>query len=103
MRPDGLLYATWFLFDKRAFPMMQPFQNTLYINRADPTNAVIYDRAWLLKALEATGLVLVDAQPPEMRGFHWYLAIAKKHPGVEPVELPSDEAPYGSMPSPLLP
>ena len=27
--------------------MMQDFQNALYINDVDPTNAVIFDREWL--------------------------------------------------------
>ena len=45
MRPDGWLHASWFLFDKRLFPMMQPFQNALFINETDPSNAVIFDRA----------------------------------------------------------
>ncbi len=44
MAPDGLLRSTWFLCEKRYFPMMQDFQNALYINENDTTNAVIYDR-----------------------------------------------------------
>ena len=36
LRPNGYLNATWFLFDKRSFPMMQPFQNALYINETGP-------------------------------------------------------------------
>src|SRR5262249_1758553 len=46
LRPGGLLVSTWFLFDKREYPMMQEFQNALYINTSDPTNAVIFDREW---------------------------------------------------------
>src|SRR5205807_2068395 len=40
LRRDGIVIATWFLFDKAGFPMMQDFQNALYINESDPTNAV---------------------------------------------------------------
>jgi Methyltransferase domain len=32
LRPDGYPHATWFLFDKSAFPMMQTFLNALFIN-----------------------------------------------------------------------
>jgi SAM-dependent methyltransferase len=46
MRPDGMLAASFFLFEKRYFPMMQDFQNALYINVEDPWNAVIFDREW---------------------------------------------------------
>jgi SAM-dependent methyltransferase len=44
MRPDGLLVASFFLFEKRYFPMMHDFQNALNINLEDPSNAVIFDR-----------------------------------------------------------
>jgi len=32
LRPVGYLHSTWFLFEKRYFPMMQDFQNALFIN-----------------------------------------------------------------------
>ncbi len=103
LRSDGWMISTWFLFDKREFPMMQPFQNTLFINENDPTNAVIYDREWLLKAVSEAGLEVVAVKPPEIRGFHWWITMRPKGPGVEPADFPEDEAPYGSMPPPLLP
>lgn len=103
MRPDGLMVATWFLFDKREFPMMQQFQNTLFINENDPTNAVIYDREWVKKAVDASGLAIVNVIRPEIRGFHWYVVMTSKKSGVESIDFPPDTAPYGSMPPPLLP
>ncbi len=36
LRPTGALHATWFLFDKTAFPMMQDFQNALVHQRDRP-------------------------------------------------------------------
>jgi hypothetical protein len=69
LRPDGLLHTTWFLFDKRYFPMMQDFQNTLFINDVDPSNAIIYDRRWLPEAARAAGLVIRHAIPPQVRAF----------------------------------
>jgi SAM-dependent methyltransferase len=105
LRPGGVLDATWFLFDKRLFPMMQPFQNTLFMNLADPTNAVIYARDWLRIACEEAGFGLLNAQAPVLRGFHWRIAVRKLAPGEEPppFELPPDDGPVGSMPAPQMP
>ena len=97
LAPDGVIIATFFLFDKAYFPMMQEFQNALYINETDLTNAVILDRQWLLDSLEARGLRIRDAQPPFIRGFQWRLEIV---PGHGSVSLPEDHAPFGRRPSP---
>ncbi len=64
----GLLVASCFLFEKRFFPMMHDFQNTLYINIEDPTNATIFDRQWLQLSLRNLGLVVVRVVQPELRG-----------------------------------
>lgn len=93
LRPDGYLESTWFLFEKDLFPMMQDFQNALYINDLNPANAVIFDRRWLVGALESRGLSIAAAEPPAVRGYHWRLTITPARPEVEPVELPRDEAP----------
>jgi SAM-dependent methyltransferase len=102
LRPDGFLHSTWFLFDKRFFPMMQEFQNTLFINEVDPSNAVIYDRRWLPEAARSAGLVITKAMPPKIRGFQWTLVLRPLGAGVEEVELPVDEARFGRDPPPLL-
>jgi len=96
---DGTLHSTFFLFDKRGFPMMQEFQNALYINADDPTNAVIYDRAWLLNELSERNLAVRWVGPPDIQGFHWHLWIGK---GGEHVKFPRDLAPVGRLPPPLL-
>jgi SAM-dependent methyltransferase len=103
LRRDGYLHATWFLFDKTAFPMMQPFQNALFINEADPSNAVIFDRAWLRSAAGDAGLVITWARPPEIRGFHWYIVMRPAAAGESEIEVPADSAPTGSNPPPLTP
>ena len=61
LAPGGSLLSSFFLFDKRDFPMMQPDQNTLFINEHDVRNAVIYDWGWVRAAVAAQGLVLCDA------------------------------------------
>ncbi|MGO9322610.1 MAG: class I SAM-dependent methyltransferase [Solirubrobacteraceae bacterium] len=98
---DGVAVTTWFLFDKSGFPMMQDFQNALYINEDDITNAVIFDMNWVLGVIRSHGLVVRAATPPEVRGFQWVLRLAPARPGEESIELPRDEAPIGRMPPPL--
>lgn len=93
LAPGGAFFSTWFLFDKLLFPMMQEFQNALYINELNPANAVIFDREWLVDAARRNGLAIVDAEPPEVRGFQWHLLLTAAGDGVEEVELPPDEAP----------
>ena len=103
LRPTGALHATWFLFDKTAFPMMQDFQNALYINEIDPSNAVIFDRDWLLRTAREAGLVLTWAKPPDMRGFQWVLVMRPIAAGQPEIQLPEETAPPGRLPPPLMP
>jgi SAM-dependent methyltransferase len=100
LRADGIMVASFFLFDRRYFPMLQDFQNALYINSEDPTNAVMFDREWLLAALRARGLGVSAARPPQVRGFHWELEITG---GEGLAELPGDDAPFGRVPPPICP
>lgn len=102
LRPDGFMLTTWFLFEKRYFPMMQDFQSALYINDIDPTNAVIFDRDWLAEHLEANGLVVAEATPPSVRGFQWKLILRPRGSGSMPVALPRDAAAFGSRPPPVV-
>lgn len=101
LKPTGALHATWFLFDKSLFPMMQDFQNALFVNETDPSNAVIFDRDWLRRTARDAGLAITWAQPPEMRGFHWHIVMRRAGDGIAEVELPADNAPTGRQPPPL--
>jgi SAM-dependent methyltransferase len=96
LAPDGVFVSTWFLFDKRIFPMMQEFQNALYINEIDPTNAVIFDRTWLFSAARAAGLTVYGAEPPIARGFQWTIHMSPATVGRPEVLLPADTAPLGT-------
>jgi SAM-dependent methyltransferase len=102
LRPGGRLMSTWFLFDKREFPMMQPFQNALFINDVHPANAVIFDRKWLLETARQAGLGVVWVNAPAIRGFHWLIGLQPLAEGVVEVALPEDTAPYGSWEGPPL-
>jgi SAM-dependent methyltransferase len=76
LRPGGTVLSTWFLFEKAGFPMMQEFQNALYINEVDPSNAVIVDQGWLRETARAAGLKIVAVRPPYVRGFQWVVLLA---------------------------
>ena len=103
VRPGGYLWTTWFLFDKSDFPMMHDFQNALFINDSDPSNAVIFDRGWLRNASRDTGLTITRVSPPEIRGFQWSIEMRPDAAGEQEVELPADTAPIGRRPPPLMP
>jgi len=95
LSPNGVAVTTWFLFDKRDFPMMQAFQNTLYISDFDPTNAVLFAREWLCEQAAAAGLAITRIVPPAIRGFQWVIELRKDASDRPHVEFPADLAPYG--------
>jgi SAM-dependent methyltransferase len=103
LRPDGYLNSTWFLFDKDGFPMMQEFQNALYINVDDPTNAVIFDREWLQRRAAEAGLVITYVNPPVIQGFQWTVTFRPVGAGEEPAAFPADTALPGRAAPPMMP
>ena len=100
---DGVLLSTWFLFDKADFPMMQDFQNAVFINDIDPSNAVLFDRRWVLRTLREAGLTAFRILPPRTRGFQWQVWAAPTRAGVIEADFPADTAPPRHRPPPLLP
>lgn len=102
LHPEGLVRSTWFLFDKREFPMMQDFQNALYINDVDPSNAVIFDREWLRRAAANEGFAISSVTQPEVRGFQWVVVMTPIRPGILEADFPPDDALIGRNPPPLL-
>lgn len=103
LHPAGTAITTWFLFDKDGFPMMQEFQNALFINDVDPTNAVIFDKSWLRRTAGHAGLTLSRIVPPAIRGFHWKIYMTKAAPGALHAEFPPDAAEQGVERAPLMP
>jgi SAM-dependent methyltransferase len=91
---DWVFRSTWFLFEKHAFPVMQEFQNALYINDVDPTNAVYFDREFVSNLFTAVGLQIVKVLPPCIRGFQYFVYARKSASPVQP-EWPRDDAPLG--------
>lgn len=103
LEPGGVFYSTWFLFDKAGYPMMQEFQNCLYINHVDPVNAVIADYRWLeIQAAEA-GLAIAAIEPPAIRGFQWQVVMKHASEVDRPAVWPDDLAPLGIMRPPMRP
>ena len=103
LHPDGVAVTTWFLFDKTSFPMMQEFQNALFINDVDPTNAVVFDYNWLRQRTAESGLRISKVTPPEIRGFQWIVQLSASKVGLEHEMFPADEAPTGVVRPPLTP
>ena len=102
LQAEGVLNSTWFLFEKREFPMLQEYTNALYVSEADPTAAVIYDRDWVRRTAREAGLSIIHVIAPTIRGYQWVLVMAPSE-GAEEVEIPPDEAPLGSSPPPDMP
>ena len=94
LQPEGVLHASWFLFDKSDHPMMDETHNALYVSYADPSAAVIFDRAWLQNTTRALGLRIFKVIPPEIRGHQW-LVLMTPRSDVAAVDLPPDTAPRG--------
>lgn len=97
----GIFRATWFLFDKKSFPMMQEFQNGLYINLNDPTNATIFDYRFIEKKYDDLGLVIFRIIPPSVRGHQWILLAMPKENAMPKAEFPDDVAPIGIVRAPI--
>ncbi len=95
LHPNGIFVSTWFLFDKKYFPMMQEFQNALFINPIDPTNAVILDVDCLVRMVEHKGMKFTEIQPPSIRGFQWRLHVVQSSNPRPRVDFPVDAAPFG--------
>ena len=104
LRPDGYLLSTWFLFDKRVFPMMQDFQNALFINEQDPSNAVIFDARWLLRRpRRRLGLKLVARAHPEDARLPVAAPVRPAASRAPEIALPEDTSPIGRSRKPPLP
>lgn len=101
LAPDGIFRSSWFLFDKTGFPMMQEFQNCLYINVEDPTNATIYDYNYVRALFRESGMTIYSIAPPPVRGFQWFLFAKPSETGVAELEFPDDVAPPGICRPPI--
>jgi SAM-dependent methyltransferase len=74
LHPEGLLHASWFLFDKSDFPTLHEINNALYVSYIDPSAAVIFDRKWVRNTAHEMGLTICKIIPPQFRGYQWVLS-----------------------------
>ena len=95
--PDGVLHASWFLFDKADHPMMDDSSNALYVSYTDPSAAVMFDRGWVRDTARSVGLKIFQVIAPSIRGYQW-LVLMTRQTDVPEIELPEDQAPRGVVP-----
>jgi SAM-dependent methyltransferase len=81
LRPDGVAYTTWLLFDRVSFPFLTADKVCLFVDELDPTAAVIYDREWLLTTFRRYGLAVCLTKPPAVPGHQWLVMLEKRRPG----------------------
>lgn len=74
---DGIARTTWFFFSRRAFPWLENWQNTLFVNTEDPTNAVVYDLDWFRGAVREAGLAVRQTVFPGVPGHQWQIFLQK--------------------------
>lgn len=73
-----MAYTTWFLFDNDSFPFLHEGPFCLYTSEVDPTQAVIYDRRWLLETLRHVGLGVTSTIHPGVAGHQWIVMLVRR-------------------------
>lgn len=99
LTPTGIVHASWFFFDKKDYPMLQPDTNALYVSYVDPSAAVIFDREWVRATARQFGLRICSIVPPEVHGHQWLVMMTKREDVEEP-EFPADTAAPRAWPAP---
>lgn len=92
LAPLGLIRATWFLFNKKCFPMMNEHQNTIFVDEFDTTSAVYYDWFYFVNLIRSLGYRMVKIDWSPFLGFHNMIYLATD-PGFEDL---SNTLPPGS-------
>jgi SAM-dependent methyltransferase len=80
LRPDGIAFTSWFFFDRRSFPFLPEHRACLFTDEASPSEAVIYDRGWLLEAVRRAGLSVWASEHPGIPGHQWTVFLAPRAP-----------------------
>lgn len=92
LAPGGVARTTWFFFDKRGLPWLEPEQVCLYVNEIDPTNAVIYDREWFMATMGQLGFVVAHIRRPDVPGHQWTVFLKKDQDTPPAMDLLSEES-----------
>jgi len=100
---DGVVHSSWFLFDKRLFPMLQEANNALYVDEVYPRAAVIFDREWVRSVARNAGLIIYEVIPPAIRGYQWLLLMAPASSERKEVDIPEDSGVIEHVKLPNMP
>lgn len=77
LAPKGIVRATWFFINKKAFPMMQEHENTVFVSESDPTSAVFYDWSYFVNLTRGLGYRIVRVDWAPILGFHNVVYLAR--------------------------
>ncbi len=100
---DGVVHASFLLLERQDFPFMQQHANALYVSWEHPAAAVVFDRDWVIRTARESGLTVVAAHPPPIRGYQWVLEMRHSRAGVAEAQIPPDIAPRGEVTIPAMP
>jgi SAM-dependent methyltransferase len=94
---NGIFRSTWFFFNRAWFPVLAPFQHTIFVNEIDPTQAVYYDWAFFKSLIEESGFKIVDVKWSIQPGFQntIYLAWGEQFEAVSSIEPPDSILGFG--------
>jgi SAM-dependent methyltransferase len=81
LRPGGLAFTSWLFFDRKSFPFLPESRCCLFVNEAAPSEAVIYERGWLVDAVRRAGLSVWRTEPPAVAGHQWTVFLTPRSPG----------------------
>jgi SAM-dependent methyltransferase len=81
LAPDGLAFTSWFFFDRRSFPFLAEGRHCLFVDENAPSEAVIFDREWVLEAVRRAGLSVWRTHPPSIAGHQWSVFLTRRSPG----------------------
>ena len=70
LSPLGVIRGSWFLINKKCFPMMNERQNTIFVDENDPTAAVYYDWFYLVNLARSLGYRIIKTEWASLLGFH---------------------------------
>jgi SAM-dependent methyltransferase len=76
LAPNGIIRATWFLFNKKGFPVMAENQNTVFVSEVDTTQAVYYDWRYFVTLTRSMGYRIAKIDWAQMLGFHNIICLA---------------------------
>jgi SAM-dependent methyltransferase len=77
LTPNGIVRTSWFLINKKGFPMMNEKLNTVFVDEEDPTFAVFYDWHAFVSMIHELGYKIIGIEWAQMLGFHNIIYFAR--------------------------